>query len=134
MDVVGLCPKSLDDRFRPEPGHSGRLCMIPIAVVCSTEHNHEMANEDVLLAVGRYLHQDIDIGAKDEIELARNVLALMSAAERTALRKYLATTLGRLSASELKGKLNRATTDRRFSSKGADAFLRAVFSQLEAES
>jgi hypothetical protein len=93
-----------------------------------------MANEDALLAVGRYLHQDIDIGARGEPELARNVLALMSAAERTALRKYLAIALDRLSASELKGKLNRATTDWGFSSKGADAFLRAAFSQLETES
>jgi len=118
----------------PNPAIQAGLCTIPIAVVCSAEHNHEMANEDALLAVGRYLHQDIDIGAKDETELARNVLALMSAAERTALRKYLAATLGRLSASELKGKLNRTATDWRFSSKGADAFLTAIFSQLEAES
>jgi hypothetical protein len=93
-----------------------------------------MANEDPLLALGQHLHQDIDIGAKTETELARNVITLMSPAERTALRKYLSSALDQLSSSELKGKLNRATTDCHFSSKGADTFLRAAFSQLDAES
>ena len=107
---------------------------MPIADVCSSEHNRAMANEDALLALGQYLHQDIDIGAKGEAELAQNVLALMSATERKALREYLANTLDQSSASELKGKLNRTTSEWGFSSKGADAFLRAVLSQLEAES
>ena len=90
--------------------------------------------ENALLAVGRSLHQDIDIGAKDETELARNVLALMSPAERTALREYLAITLPHSSASELKGKLNRITTNWRFSSKGAAVFLRSALSLLELDS
>jgi hypothetical protein len=89
-----------------------------------------MASDDALKDMGRYLHQDIDYGAKNPADLARNVIALMSGAERTALRKYLATALDRLSPSELKGKLNRATTDWGFSSKGADEFLRAAFNQL----
>jgi hypothetical protein len=93
-----------------------------------------MANEDALMAVGQYLHQDIDIGAKGPADLARNVIALMSAAERVALHKYLASALNLLPPSELKGKLNQVTTDWGFSSKGADAFLKAAFSQLEAES
>lgn len=92
-----------------------------------------MANEDALMAVGQYLHQDIDIGAKSPADLARYVISLMSAAERAALRDYLASALDRLSASELKGRLNRATIDWGFSSRGADAFLRAAFNQLEAE-
>lgn len=92
-----------------------------------------MANEDALMPLGEYLHQDIDIGAKNEAELARDVIALMSAVERKALREYLSSILNRLSPSELKGRLNRATSDWGFSSKGADAFLRAALSQLEAE-
>lgn len=93
-----------------------------------------MASDDALKDLGRYLHQDIDYGAKTPADLARNVIALMSGAERTALREYLATALDRLSPSELKGKLSRATTDWGFSSKGADEFLRAAFNQLETKS
>lgn len=93
-----------------------------------------MANEDGLSALGQYLHQDITVGAKGEADVARNVLALMSATERKALHKYLANRLDQSSAPELKGELNRATSGWGFSSKGAAAFLRAVFSLLEAES
>ena len=108
--------------------------MILITDVCSAGQHVDMANEEALSALGQYLHQDIDIGAKTEFELARNVITLMSPAERTALNTYLSTALNRFSASELKGKLNRATADWRFSSKGADTFLRAVFSQLNDKS
>lgn len=90
-----------------------------------------MSNEDALMALGQYLHQDAATDASSEADLARNVIALMSKSERAALMTYLASALDRFSPSELKGKLNRATTDLRFTSKGADAFLRAAFSQLD---
>lgn len=93
-----------------------------------------MASDDALKDMGQYLHQDIDYGAKTPADLARNVIALMSATERAALREYLADALDRLSPSELKGKLNRTTTDWGFSSTGAEEFLRAAFSQLETKS
>ena len=86
------------------------------------------------MALGQYLHQDIDIGASSEPDLARNVIALMSKGEQAALRTYLASALDRFSPSELKGKLNRATIDWRFTSKGADKFLRAALLQLNADS
>lgn len=98
-------------RAGPSCRRLGRTCAIPIADICSAVQHHEMANEDALKAMGQYLHQDIDIGAASPADLARNVISLMSAAERAALRKYLASALGRLSPSELKGAVNRAITD-----------------------
>lgn len=90
-----------------------------------------MAKNDALLAMGLCLHQDIHLGASNEVELAQNVIALLSPSERAALHQYLAGALERLTPSELKGELNRATPDWRFSSKSADAFLRVMFKQLE---
>ena len=89
-----------------------------------------MANDDALTAMGHYMHQDVDYGANSPADLARNVIALMPPAERAALRKYLASALARLSPSEFKGKLNRATASWKFFSKGVDQFLRAAFDVL----
>jgi hypothetical protein len=105
--------------------------MILVAEAISTGQNDRMAKEDALIPLGEYLHQDIDLGAENEVGLARNVLAFLSAAELKALWDYLSSALDELAPSELKGRLNRVTPDWGFSSKGADAFLRAIFAQLE---
>lgn len=82
--------------------------------------------------MGLCMHQDIHLGASNEVELAQNVITLLSSSERVALHHYLAGALEHLTPSELKGDLNRATPGWRFSSKSAYAFLRVMFQQLEA--
>jgi len=72
-------------------------------------------------------------GVADWRELASRALEFMSPEQRDALRYYLRRALDRLTASELKGRLNRAVMEYRFSSKSAEAFLRATFDQLEAD-
>jgi hypothetical protein len=57
----------------------------------------------------------------------------MQPQERAALRAYLSTALDRLSPSELKGELNRANENWRFSSKGTVELLRAAATELEVE-
>jgi hypothetical protein len=91
----------------------------------------EMGKES-LAALGRYLHQDIDLDAGNLVELVSNALHMMQPKERDDLRVYLKSVLERCSPSELKGLLNRANGNWRFTSSGADQFLRTVAGQLAA--
>ena len=90
-----------------------------------------MAKDNPLAAYGRHLHQDAGQDAHNPAELAANALASMQPEERRSLRAYLAIALEQLSASELKGELNRANENWRFTSKGAEQFLRSTLEQLE---
>ena len=92
-----------------------------------------MGQENPLAAFGRYLHQDVARDASTPSELATTVLAMMRPEERTALRVYLSSALERLTPAELKGELNRADGDWRFSSSGTIELLRAAAKQLGAE-
>ena len=86
-----------------------------------------------LTALGQYLHQDIDADARNTGELVANAVGMMTDQERDALREYLSSALGRYSPSELKGQLNRANENWRFTSKGAAHFLQTVAEQLSGE-
>jgi hypothetical protein len=89
-----------------------------------------MSKESVLAVFGQYLHQDVDLDGRNPTELVRNALNMMQSRERDDLRFYLASVLERSSPAELKGLLNRANENWRFTSKGADQFLRTVAEQL----
>lgn len=89
-----------------------------------------MGKESVLAVFGQYLHQDMDLDGRNPTELVRNALNMMQSRERDDLRFYLASVLERSSPAELKGLLNRANENWRFTSKGADQFLRTVAEQL----
>ena len=93
-----------------------------------------MAKDNPLAAYGRCLHQDAGLEAHSPGELAANALALMMPEERRSLQAYLTTALGQLSASELKGALNRANENWRFTSREADQLLRTTLEQLNRAS
>ena len=92
-----------------------------------------MSKEAALAALGRCLHQDIDSDASNPTELAANALRMMTPQERQDLRVYLSIALERCSPSELKGQLNRANENWRFTSKGAARFLHTVAEQLATD-
>ena len=91
-----------------------------------------MRNDEPLDAYGAHFYQGIADGVADWSELASRALEFMSPEQRHELRSYLRDALNRLTASELKGMLNRAITEYGFNSKSAEAFLRASLDQLEA--
>ena len=92
-----------------------------------------MSKDDPLSDYGERLYQGIGDGAAGPTELATRALAHTSPEEREMLRLYLRDALANFSASELKGKLKRASENYWFTSKGAYAFLRATLDQLEAD-
>lgn len=83
-----------------------------------------------LEAFARGLHQDALTGLSGYDDLARSLLSQLSEPEREAFRNWLPRALQTLSPSEMKGLLNRANTDLRFSSNAADRLLRAAAEQL----
>ena len=91
-----------------------------------------MGNDDPLSAYGAHFYQGIADGVADWAELASRALEFVPPEQRHTLRSYLRGALDRFTASELKGKLNRAIREYGFNSKSAEAFLRATLDQLEA--
>ncbi len=81
-------------------------------------------------AFARGLHQDVLIGLSNEYDLARALLSGLTPTEKEALRGWLPTALQTLTPAEFKGMLNRASTDIRFSSKGAHGLLRVAANEL----
>lgn len=93
-----------------------------------------MTGDDAFKALAERLHQDVMIDIDRYEDLAATILSSVHERDRMALREQLATALDQLSPAELKGKLNRATSDWRFTTKGADQFLRAVLGLLQPTS
>lgn len=89
-----------------------------------------MVGHGPLAVIGRRLHQDVLDEAAAPTDLARTVVASMSLDEREALRKWLEAAIDRCTPAELKGHLNRATSELRFGTKGAHTFLSSVLQQL----
>ena len=83
-----------------------------------------------LIAFARGLHQDVLIALSSEHDLARELLSRLTPEETEAFRNWLPVALGALTPAELKGMLKRASTDIRFSSKGAQGLLRAAADEL----
>lgn len=83
-----------------------------------------------LVAFARGLHQDVMIGLSSEHDLARVLLSGLTPAEREDFRAWLPSALEKLTPAEMKGLLNRANTDIRFSAKGAYGLLRAASDEL----
>ena len=92
-----------------------------------------MSHKAPLKVYGDLFYQGIGDGVADLDELASRALEFMAPEQRKALHTYLRDALDRLTASELKGELNRAITEYAFNSKSAEDFLRATFDQLEAD-
>lgn len=90
-------------------------------------------NKDALIPLGEYLHQDIDLEAKNPTDLAQIVLSKMTDEQRQNLRAYLATALRQYTSSELKGQLNRVSENWSWKTKGAAQFLHSLAEQLATE-
>ncbi len=65
-------------------------------------------------------------------DLAADVLLFLSAPEKRELGMFLEGNLDSFTSSELKGMLNRASREIRFTSAGAKAFLDAVLIELQS--
>ena len=89
-----------------------------------------MGNHEALIPLGRALHQDVDLVADSPKDLALHLLQSMQPEERERLRLYLEYALDRYSPSELKGHLNRVSSELTFTSKGAARFLHVLAEQL----
>ena len=89
-----------------------------------------MSKETAHRALGQYLHQEIDLDARNPAELVVNGLGMMTAQERDNLRVFVSNALVSCSPSELKSQLNRANENWSFTSKGASQFLHTVAEQL----
>jgi hypothetical protein len=81
----------------------------------------------------RHTHQDIHLEVSNLDELARFMLAGLDAGQRPGLRRYLDHLLATLTPAEMKGVLNRASTDLRFDTKAAAELLRRAAERLAAE-
>ena len=79
------------------------------------------------------LHQDALLLADDPAELAAAAVRGVPADQHRDLLAYLRSTMESSTPGELKGLINRASPDLRFASKGAEAFLAAVVTELAAE-
>ena len=117
---------------RPLSTPSGRSYLTFWSMLLGGVAYPQMTADDPLKAYGAHFYQGIADGVSSLDELASRAMEFMPSAERNLLRTHLRGALGRFSASELKGQLNRAIYDYRFDSKGAEAFLRATLQQLEA--
>jgi hypothetical protein len=102
----------------------------PIADNQQLNEDWRVDRTEPLQAFARGLHQDCLVECDDLASLAGELLSYLTSEERAALRNWLAETLQTLTPSEMKGLLNRATTDVRFSSKGAYRLLRATADRL----
>lgn len=89
-----------------------------------------MRTDDPLNVYGATFYQGIADDVADMDELASRALTFMLPEQKDALRAYLREALDRFTASELKGKLNRAVRQYGFNSKSAMAFLRATADRL----
>ena len=89
-----------------------------------------MNRTEPLLAFARGLHQDVLVESGDATSLAQNLLSYLTSAERDAFRYWLADALQKLTPAEMKGLLNGASSDLRFSSEGAHRLFRAAAKQL----
>jgi len=81
----------------------------------------------------RGLHQDALLEADDPPKLAAVAVRGVPPEQRPVLLAYLQSTLASSTPAELKGLLNRASPNMRFTPKGAVAFLAAVFDALTSE-
>lgn len=81
----------------------------------------------------RGLHQDALLLADDPAELAAVAVRGVPPEQQPVLLAYQRSTLASSTPAELKGLLNRASPDMRFTPKSAVAFLAAVVAALAAE-
>lgn len=93
-------------------------------------NNRQMKHVEPLRSFARGLHQDCMVGLSGLEELADELLANLSVAERAALREWLCEALQALTPAELKGLLNRASPSIGFSSNGAHQLLRITADRL----
>ncbi|CAA9366404.1 MAG: hypothetical protein AVDCRST_MAG68-4886 [uncultured Gemmatimonadetes bacterium] len=91
-----------------------------------------MQQPEAFRRFGRGIHQEIVLEAATVEEIVRLLLSGLTAAERGELRAYISHLTATLTPAEIKGVLNRATFDAKFSTKGAAALLRAAQEQLSA--
>lgn len=79
------------------------------------------------------LHQDALLLADDPARFAAVAVRGVPPEQHRDLLAYLRSTMESSTPAEMKGLINRASPDLRFASKGAEAFLAAVVTELAAE-
>jgi len=79
----------------------------------------------------RGFHDDIGLEAATTEELARLLMSGLTADQKRDLCGYISRLTARLTPAEIKGVVNRAAFDVKFSTKGANELLRAAREQLD---
>lgn len=92
-----------------------------------------MQQPEAFRAFARHTHQDIHLEASNLDELARFMLSGLAPEQRRDLRRYLDHLHATLTPAEMKGVLNRASTDLRFDTNAAAELLRRTADLLEAD-